>query len=180
MRIAHRKNVLFRDRAWWDTAVNACSGFGGFAHSELIFDNGLSFTSTTEYEPSTLMYPTHAEMVRLGRKNGPMIRRIEFPDSLWEFTELPLNDSQKLQCHQWCMEIIDRSIKDRAGYDWAGVMRFVFKFMHEHPKDWFCSEVVLAAIQPFDFWPQYKPWTVSPNKLRALCRVLEELTPRHA
>lgn len=169
MRIAHRKNVLFRDHAWWDTIVNIGSGCGGYAHSELVFANGASFTSTTDFSPATLVYPSVSYMTHLGRKNGPLLRRIKFPDWEWTFTKLDVTDSQELQVYRWCVETIDQSIKDNAGYDWCGVLRFVFKFMTEHPQDWFCSESVLAACQEAGFFLGLKPWTVSPNALRQLC-----------
>lgn len=183
MKIAHRKNVLFRDKAWWDTAVNLCSGCGGFAHSELVFDNGESFTSTTEFDPATLVYPGVKDMIQLGRKNGPLLRVMKFPDWEWQFTELDLTDAQKLQVYRWCVETIDQSIKDQAGYDWMGVLRFVFKFLKPHKQDWFCSESVVAALQSVGLFPGLKAWTVSPNKLFELCHPADgvgELIPEGA
>ncbi len=173
MKIAHRKNVFFRDHAIWDTVVNLCSGGGGFAHSELVFDNGISFTSTTKFDTSTVVYPSLDDPRAVGRKNGPLLRQIKYPEWEWEFTELPLSDSQKLQVYQWCVKTIDESLADKAGYDWAGVCRFVFKFLKEHPKDWFCSESVVAAVQQAGLFVDEKPSAVSPNRLRALCRNLE-------
>ena len=171
MKIAHRKNVLFRDHAWWDSVVNLASGGGGFAHSELIFTNGESFTSTTQFERATLVYPHRA--FADPRKNGPLIRRIEFPDWEWAFTELNVTDSEELQVYEWCRQTIDDSIKARAGYDWMGVARFVFKFLKEHPADWFCSESDVAALQTIGYFKDEKAWTVSPNKLWKLCQQIK-------
>ena len=173
MKIAHRKNVLLRDRAWWDTAVNLASGAGGYAHSELIFTNGQSFTSTTQFDPATAIYPPAKTWAILGRKNGPLVRQIEFPAWQWDFTELPVTDTQELWIWKWCVDMIDQSIPDQAGYDWAGVLRFVFKFMQEHPQDWFCSEAVVAACQQAGFFAGLKPWSISPNRLRRLCAHLK-------
>ena len=178
MKIAHRKNILFRDRAWWDTLVNLASGGGGFAHSELVFDNGESFTSTTEFAPATLVYPSATDLLHLGRKNGPLLRRINFPDWEYEFTVVPASPAQKLQVYQWCVETIDQSIKDHAGYDWAGVLRFVFKFLKQHPRDWFCSEAVVAALQTQGWFAHIRPWAVSPNRLRELCRIMLNSNPQ--
>jgi hypothetical protein len=169
VRIAHRKNVLFRDRAIWDTVVNACSGFGGYCHSELIFDNGLSFTSTSRFDPATAVYPSAHFCVATGRHSGPVIRRIDFPSSLYDFTPVEVTDSQKLQVYRWCEQTIDQSIKDNAGYDWAGVNRFMFKFLPQHKEDWFCSESVVAALQTVGYFRNLKAWTISPNKLWKLC-----------
>lgn len=183
MRIAHRKNVLFRDHAWWDTAVNLASGCGGFCHSELVFDNGESFTSTTEYAPATLVYPSAHDSIHLARTNGPLLRRIKMPDWEWQFTELDLTREQESEVYRWAVETIDQSIKDQAGYDWRGVLRFVFKFLKQHPQDWFCSEIVVAALQPIIAGPEQdiktrtlllslfkvRPWTISPNRLFDLC-----------
>jgi hypothetical protein len=169
MRIAHRKNVLFRDRAWWDTAVNLLSGCGGYAHSELIFDNGESWTSTTQFDPATLIYPSAPDMAALKRTNGPLLRQINFPGWEYDFTEVHLDDAQKLQVYRWCVETIDQSIKDQAGYDWNGIARFVLPWMKEHRADWFCSEAVVAALQTAGMFRGLKAWTISPNRLWKLC-----------
>jgi hypothetical protein len=189
MKIAHRKFVFARDKAWWDFFVNLFSGCGGFAHSELVFDNGESFSSTTDFDAHTLVYPTARDAHHLGRTSGPIIRKIKFPDWEWQFTELDLTDSQKLQIYNWCIETIDQSIKDQAGYDYAGVLRFVCKWLKQSPRNWFCSEAVVAALQhgirnagmqektpqelpaPLLFLhaPRLRAWTISPNRLFDLC-----------
>lgn len=172
MRIAHRKNVFFTDGAWWDTLVNIASGGGGFAHSELVFDNGESFTSTTVFDPATLVYPTARDMAALGRRNGPMIRRIRFDQRQWRLTTLPATDEQKLRIYSWCVRTIDQSIADQGGYDWAGVARFIFSGLRENPHDWFCSEAVVAALQSEGFFPGVRAWNVSPNRLWKLCQAI--------
>lgn len=172
--IAHRKQVWFKDRAVFDSVIDACSGFGGYCHTELLFPNGESFTSTTKFDRATLVYPHRA--FADPRKNGPLIRRIEFPDWEWDFTRLPVTDSQLLQVYEWCQQTINESISDRAGYDWNGVLRFVFKFMKEHPKDWFCTESVVAACQQIGLFTGVKPWTRSPNRFRKMCRKFETIT----
>lgn len=167
LRIGHRKNVWFRDHAMWDTFTNVFSGCGGYSHSELIFPNGESFTSTTEFDPKTATYPEPATAIK--RKGGPLLRRIGYPGFEWEYTDLDVADSKILQVREWCVKTIDDSIKDGGGYDWAGVMRFVMPWMKEHPKDWFCSESVVAALQTIGYFEGEKAWRISPNKLHKLC-----------
>ena len=156
----------------WDGFVNAFSGFGGIAHSELVFDNGESFTSSSRFDPLDAIYPNPVFCRAVGRTGGPVIRHIEMPDHLWKFTELPLvTDEQKLHCYQWAKQTIDQSIKDNAGYDWRGVMRFVFKCIKQHPEDWFCTESVVANLQEnVGMFQGLDAWSLSPNKLYKLCR----------
>lgn len=173
MQIAHRKDVLFKDWHGWrpevlDTATNLCSGCHGYAHSELVFDNGLSFTSSISYNPPTAFHPAPPA---IGRKNGPIIHRVDLTGDDWVFTDLDLTDSQKLQIWSWCVKTIDESLAAGAGYDFAGVLRFVLPFIKEHPQDWFCSESVVAACQSAGLFPGEQPWRCSPNRLAKLCGV---------
>lgn len=167
LKIAHRKDVLFTDHQWWDTVTNAFSGFGGFSHSELLFSSGVSFTSTTDFDPNTAVYP-HAR-----KGGGPIFRQINFPESLWEISILPLNSAQEAEVMDWCMNTARESFESHAGYDWAGVLRFVCPWMKEHPQDWFCSESVVAACQTAGLFRNEVAWRISPNKLRKLCRVFD-------
>jgi hypothetical protein len=155
--IAHRKNVLFRDGTMFDTFTNLFSGCGGFSHTELVFSDGTSFTSTTTANKDTIFLPS-------SRTFGPMIRNISYPVWMWELTPLHMSEESEAGIKQWCEKTITESVEDKGGYDWAGIIRFVLPFIKEHKKDWFCTEAVIAALQSAGWFPGLKAWQYSPNK----------------
>jgi len=169
MQIAHRRAVYFRDWSWkgieaWDGLIDLCSGCGGFCHTELLFKNGKSFTSTTQFDASTVVYPSPRS------HGGPIIRRINFVNREWLFTDVPVSDKQESEMYDACIKLIDESVAENGGYDFTGVARFVFPFMQEHKKDWFCTESVVHILQTKNFFRGMKAWTISPNRLVKLCQ----------
>lgn len=171
MKIAHRRAVYFRDWNWrtlpvWDGLIDICSGgsplFPGHCHTELLFDNGHSFTSTTRIDPAT-------SILQANDHNGPVIRRIEFKPGEWDFTELNLTDSQKLQLYRSCVELIADTAKEGGQYDFSGVARFVLPWIKEHKKDWFCTESCVDRLQQIGLFTGLKPSATSPNKFFKLC-----------
>ena len=156
MIIAHRKDVLFRDGEAWDTFTNIFSGFGGYSHSELVFSDGYAFTSTTK-GPAGL-----AGAQFFTRQEG-------YPSWEWSLTAVPATPEQEDAVRAWAAATVKESVTTGSGYDWAGILRFVFPWMKEHPNDWFCSEIVVAALQSIGLFAGLKPWKVSPNRLAKAC-----------
>lgn len=169
VKIAHRRAIYLRDWSWkglelWDGLIDLCSGGNPFSpghcHTELLFDNGHSFTSTTKSDPACVIF---------GRPSGAQIRRIEFKPGEWDFTLLPLSDWQADQLYDECKNLVHISCLERAGYDYAGVMRFVLPWIKEHPKDWFCTESVVDRLQTVGLFLGQAPHKLSPNACFELC-----------
>lgn len=150
MKIAYRRNVLFKDHAWWDTATNLFSGCKGFSHTELYFDriNGQSYTSS--------------------RPEGPVIREVDYlshPD-FWEFEEIPCTIEEEWIVFFHAQYIRRQAAIEGGKYDDWGIARFVLPFLKQSEKDWFCSETTVDAIQQIGYLPGEEAWRYSPNKLR--------------
>jgi hypothetical protein len=159
------------------------SGGGGYVHTDLV--RGVeSFTSVSRFDEHTAVYPTPAFCLAVGRHSGPVIRRIEFSPETHDMIDLDVTEEQEGVIWQWCRECIDQSVKDGAGYDWFGVMRFAWfiPWARQHPEDWFCSEadvtalqqvagkyhsseLVAKALQGIGVLAGKKAWYISPNKL---------------
>jgi hypothetical protein len=162
--IGFRKAVLFQD--WerkhlpevWDTAVNVFSGFGGFAHSELIFDGGIAYSSLISFAGMDIVLPDEMS----DRKEGPAFFRRQYRLPLWEFREIPCRPDQEWAVRQRAVQVVNEG----GGYDRMGCLRFVFPWVKDHPEDWFCSETTWDALQPAGLAGRYLPHKVHPNKMR--------------
>ena len=84
---------------------------------------------------------SHAELVIDGiclssslRDGGVRIARINLNNSRWIVIDLPKSDPVK------ALEWFDAH--EGQGYDWRGVLRFVFPFIGHHDNKWFCFEAV--------------------------------------
>lgn len=120
--------------------IDAFSGGGGFCHAELLWDSDISYTA----QPfSGTNYSRH----------------VHRPQN-WVVYDLPYCDDGKIR--MWCDSEVG------CEYNFAGVMHFVFPFMAQNPKKWFCSEVVVAALQKVGMFPREVAWRISPNKLKKI------------
>ena len=89
-----------------------------FSHVEIIFSNGISFSSSP-------------------RDKGCRYKPIVYDDSLWVYLIPKFNKNQE----QTIMEFCNR--QNGKPYDWVGI--FLCQFIHlniDDPKKWFCSELV--------------------------------------
>lgn len=173
LKIAHRKHVWFRDGESWDTLTNVFSCLAarqwGYAHSELLFTSGEAASSMFSIQSGQCEWPPGDRP-----KGGPAIfKRKYYPSWEWDFTPLPhIDRDAEHRIIVLAMHEIDTSIHAGAGYDRAGVLRFVLPFVKEHPRDWFCSEFVVHLLQSESMFHDQKAWTCSPNKLYRLCKKL--------
>jgi hypothetical protein len=169
MRIAHRKNVL-GDHEWYDTLTNLGSFIGarqwGYSHSELVFSSGEAASALFSIGDKECLYPNFER-----KRGGPAIfRRKNYDPRLWAFTNVPLDEEAENRINVLALHEIDESIRKGAGYDRAGVMKFVLPFMREHPQDWFCSEFTVFLLQSEGLFDGVNAHTCSPNKLFRLCK----------
>lgn len=121
--------------------VDALSGFGGYSHAELVFRDGTCLSST------------YGAGVTLGDRDLTGWLVVDLPFVPYE-TERAIRE--------WAKGEVG------SGYDALGVARFVLPFLRQSPDRWFCSEIVVAALQLAGFFPGVKAWTVSPNRLRRM------------
>jgi hypothetical protein len=112
--------------------LNLFTGIKGFSHVELVFSDGLAFSSTS----------------------------LEGGQGGCRFGRIPgLNDTSKWICVPVeCSEGQEEAMRDeaeylariKARYDFAGCVDVVLPFVEQNPDDWFCSEVVEHLLQLAD------------------------------
>jgi hypothetical protein len=119
-----------RDGNSIDELLDLFSGGGGYYHAELLFSDGLSFTSTTMDFTSN-------------GPDGTRFKRIDYHEhpERWDLIPVPTTAVEEEVVRAFCRAQIG------CRYDKAGCVRFVIPFWKEHPDKWFCSEVVCAALQ---------------------------------
>ena len=156
MKVALYKSA--HDGRWLDNAINALSGFGGYSHAELVFSNGISFSSTMR-DPSV-------DSLGRPKPDGTRFKQIDYGEhpERWDLIELKIGLMAEAYIAQFCRDQID------ARYDFWGCMRFAVPFVKQHEDKWFCSEVVTAALKIVGYEPlrDQKPHKVSPNYLARL------------
>lgn len=96
------------------------------------------------------------------RKSGVRFKRMPIKSEHWEYVRL----DETLFDEQRAREIAERFAG--KGYDWSGIMGFLFRPKGQNPNKMFCSEFVMAALGFSD------PWRFSPN---ACYQVLKRLEP---
>ncbi len=142
-----RDNGTWLDRliARHDRGVDA----GPFSHVELVFDRSpgrydLCFSSSW-------------------RDGGVRFKRIHLDDERkWTLIELPVPREQAASVRQWCI----RHLGGR--YDLPGVLAFKLPLVQQRLNWFFCSEVVVAALQQAGWFAGAKPHRTSPNRLYRL------------
>jgi hypothetical protein len=97
---------------WWDGGI--------YSHCELVFDNGLSASSS-------LM------------DGGVRFKEIDFNDASWDFVEVPSYFSQD-NAHLWFLA------NEGHGYDLLGNLGFVLRRGLEDQDKFFCSEAIAASL----------------------------------
>lgn len=87
--------------------------------------------------------------------------------AVWDCYEIPAGDSDELAVRAFCAEQVGTS------YDWLGIiLSQLFPWNRQHATKWFCSEVVVAALQAGGSLLLYgeTPHQVSPGKLGKIFR----------
>lgn len=129
---ATNENLFGKAIAWWTK--------GPYSHVELVFSNGMSFSSSS-------------------RDGGTRWKRIDYSDGKWDLVEIPVNAVDEARIARWCDSVCG------AKYDWDGIFGFVIPFWRQHANDWFCSEVCTAALQRVGLLSGVNPASTSPSKL---------------
>jgi len=99
---------------------------GPFSHCELIFSDGVCFSSSWREDGVGVRY-----------------KKIKFLPNRWDVIEVPTTETQEAIIRCWC----DKRVEERARYDWWGIVQFVIPFIKQRDEDWYCSEICIAALK---------------------------------
>jgi hypothetical protein len=114
-----------------------------FFHCSLIFSDGRQFTALAG--------------VGCAWSNSPSDVKS------WEFIEVPLVPEQENKVRAFC------SLEAGCGYDWLGlIISQLAHFRRSHSDKFFCSELVVAALQVVDKFPDLPPCSMCPADVRAI------------
>jgi hypothetical protein len=130
--------------------IDLFSGRDGFCHVELVFSDGVSFSSTT-------MDPGEGD-------NGTRLKRIAYnhPEE-WDFIALPMIGAEDERAIRAYAEQLAR---ENQGYDYRGALHHAFPWIkHSRRKD-YCNEVVIKALQHRNYFPLLVGWELGPNEYR--------------
>ncbi len=155
-----------------DKAINLMSGNKGYSHCEIVFSDGVSFSST-QRDASVDMHGNF-------KPDGTRYKQIDYKDN--DHFDLILVDTSTY-LEKLARDFCDSTLDSR--YDFWGVARFVFPLAREHPTDYFCSEIcteVLTRIRAFKVFNTYKAcfeiikhksYEVKPNDLAKILGVVK-------
>lgn len=137
---------------WIDRLIDRLSGERGYSHSELIFSDGVPFSSTTR-DPS--IDPFTGKM----KSDGTRFKWISYKPERWAMLDLPVSVVQE--------QAIRRKAESMLGarYDYRGVMRFVLPFVPQGRREYFCTEADIVACQDAFLFPAVAAWKESPNSI---------------
>lgn len=164
--IAHRRNVLF-DGEFYDTLTNLFSFIParqfGYAHSELVFSDGVAFSSLFTISKGQCVLPEFSRprggLAMFRRKDG-------YEDRLWRFTVLPITRKEELELRAACEALVRECIAENEEYDRKGVLRFVWPWAKEDANGYFCSEATYKMVhEKLHLLRDAPAFKVSPNLL---------------
>jgi uncharacterized protein YycO len=87
--------------------------------------------------------------------------------ALRSWRDIEAFDVQAADAHQWAAVMTFARAQVGRGYDFRGVLRFLSRRRQPHDEQWFCSELVFAALQHagVDLLRDTDPAEVSPGML---------------
>lgn len=121
---------------WWAWWTNRFSGNMGYGHAAILLEDGRQISALTD---------------------GVYLGPINHPPRDWDLIDLgPLDPGPALD---WYDE------ERGCGYDWAGILHFVFPEIRPSPSRWFCSEAVESILQCYGCGVLLKASGMAPNYL---------------
>lgn len=146
-----------------DEAINLFSGRGGYSHAELVFSDGVSFSSTSR--------DRSVDCKGREKPDGTRFKEIDYTanPNRWSLFDIPIGPA--VECG---IRSIAKSLLD-ARYDYWGCVRFVIPFVKEHRQKYFCSEVVVELLRHAGQFTYLVPHKTSPNALAKVLRRLPKL-----
>jgi hypothetical protein len=130
--------IAFYRMDWWnpiDWAI-ALASRGTFTHCEIVISGMVCYSSRI---PS-----------------GTDYKRIFLKPKKWVVLSLP-DTITPTDVDPFCFNELD------CGYDYTGVLAFVFKWMKPSKTRWFCSEFCIAALQQAGLYKELDPYKTSPQ-----------------
>ena len=115
---------------------------GPYYHAEIEFSDGMRVESSAESNGVSIYTPKEDNYITV------------------KFNILNANEDK---VRKWCEEQMG------CKYDWFGVVRFVVPFVKQSSTRWFCSELIVAALQQIGFFANVKPHKLSPNDMFKVC-----------
>lgn len=114
---------------------------GEFSHVEIMFSDGLCFSSVSE-------------------EKGVRIKEMEVTPEEWEIIDIGHKDIEG-QVKEYCMQFVGKK------YDWLGILGFILSPIYDRiygkPEKYYCSEIVTEVLCKFDIIECYQ--RISPNEL---------------
>ena len=122
--------------------IDSCSGWGGYWHTDLLFDDGTAFTSTLS---------TGTEI----------LKRVYVPGE-WTFIDVGLfPDEATLKA--WALKHVGYP------YDLFGLLGFITGDYDIERNKYFCSEIVVDTMQIAGIFKGLVGYKTSPNELYTAC-----------
>lgn len=140
--------AFFRASAggWFDRLIARFTR-GPYSHVEIVFSDGMSFSSMAADRGVRFKQIRFSELTRQGRMK-------------WDFLTVPCRPEQEAVLRAWC--------ETQAGkkYDWRGMFtcRLFGKFRGADD-DWFCSELCTYCLQKLGHLRSANPARMSPADL---------------
>ncbi len=106
-----------------DTAINIWTGGYGYSHVELVFSDGMSFSSSP-------------------REGEVRLKKIDFDPDKWEFCDLRNYDMDEARVRAQAENFVGRD------YDWKGIfLWFVLSIKKQDNSKWWCSEIIAFLLK---------------------------------
>jgi hypothetical protein len=149
MKIAFYKATHPGIQGWFNRAIRWFEK-GPYSHTELIFSDGMSASSSM-------------------LDGGIRFKYIGYDPAKWDIFELPEGLIDEHEARQWYAD------REEARYDVIGICRFIFKFLPDNPKQYFCSETqaCIIALHHPEVLSWMNPNEIAPNKLARLLGFLK-------
>jgi hypothetical protein len=119
---------------------------GPYSHTEIVFSDGSWFSISP-------------------RNTKVRLERVAFDPEKWDFIEVALTPEQERTTRSWA------ELQVGKRYDWLGIFLSQILPLTVHDLSrWFCSEIVLAALQQVGLFHIWRPNEVHPNMLAYILR----------
>ena len=134
---------------WYSYPINWLSGNNGYWHSDLVFSDDYSFTSTIS--KGVILVPKAERKYQL---------------EYWDFFDIIITPEQEAQVRKNAESIVG------SPYDYLGVARWIIPFVGQSKTRYFCSEsnVEVFNENPPNMLNNLEPYRVNPNHMLPIFR----------
>lgn len=133
------KIAFYKGHGNWMDFLIRLKTRGMYSHTELIFCDGFSFSSS-QWD------------------GGTRFKKIKYDDFHWVLIEIPLSNEEEKKIRKFCEQ------QNNKPYDWkAIILAQIFNFYDQSAGKWFCSEICTKALQQIKLL--VGAFMVSPQKM---------------